>query len=76
MFTIVQFATDFESSVYIDEAARLLFSYHCTNSFRNVSENLEQIAADSSSYYRFRIVMSLNVKRVKCEQSEKFKCWH
>ena len=43
-------------------------------SFPTVSENLEQIATYSPSYYTFRIVMSLNANRVKCEQSEKFKC--
>ena len=74
MITLVQFATDSESFVYVDEAPHLLFSTILPHSFQTVSENLEQIAADPSGYYRFRIVVLLNVKRVKCEQSEKFKC--
>jgi len=74
MFTIVQFVSDFVSSVYVDEAAHLLFSTIVPHAFQTVSENLEQIAADSSRYYTFRIVMSPNANRVKCEQSEKFEC--
>jgi hypothetical protein len=68
LFASVQFLTDFESSVYVDEAAHLLSSIIVPNSFQTVSENLEQIAADASNYYT-----SLNANRVKCEQSEKFK---
>ena len=43
-------------------------------SFQTVSENLEQIATYSPGYCTFRIVMSLNANRFKCEQSEKLKC--
>ena len=73
MFTIVQFLVDSASSVYVARQFKYFFSTIVQYSFQTVSKNLEQISADSS-YYTFRIVMSLNANRVECEESGKFKC--
>ena len=81
MFSVVQFVTGFESSVYVDEAAHLLFSTIIPYFFQTVSENLEQIAEVLQVTTHFALwchwtLTVSNVNKVRSSSVDTRECQH